>query len=169
MSIAGPAAKDADASSYSAFRDHLPSGEMVRLFDYWLELVRVNGFGIKGRIDPIELADLLPFLYLEEWDHASEQSKIRLAGESLREMWGGKSFLGAIVDEQMQGAVNDLWKRCDKANFLDQAPTLSRYNLRHRDRDYRWIWDLSLPISDADGDRFVLGIVGLCAIDGLDV
>ena len=163
--LAGPALGNADRPAFSVFRTHLPDAAMCRLFDYWLDLVEANGPTVKHLIDPVALADLLPHIYMEEWDHPTAQSKIRLVGEALRELWGGSTFVGARIDDQMHGAINDLWRRCDRSNFQDQAPTLSRYNLQHRNRGYRWVWDLSLPISDKAGERYVLGVVVACSMD----
>ncbi len=167
--LSGPAADVADADAYRSFRNCLPGNDLIRLFDYWLGLVQANGFAVKHRVDPVEIAYLLPAIYLEEWDRLTQQSRIRLAGESLKEYWGGNSYVGATVDEQTQGAVNALWKQCDKANFLDRAPTLCRYHLEHRDLGFRWIWDLSLPIADARDNGYVLGMVTPCGMeDGMD-
>ena len=153
----GPAAsKTMPRDQYNDFRAKIESADARRLFDYWLGLVLENGLEIKHLVDPLSVPDLLPSMYLEEWDHPTAQSKIRLAGETVKSMWG-KSYLGATIDEQTQGATAELWKQCDRYNFELQAPTLCRYDLRHRDRDYRWVWDLSMPMSDRDGNRYVLG------------
>lgn len=33
------------------------------------------------------------------------------------------------------------------------------YNLAHRDRDYRWVGDLTLPMRDAQGEKSTVGFI----------
>lgn len=146
-----------DPAVMNSFRERLADVGARRLLDYWLTLVAEHGLSVKALFDPVRVPDLLASLYIEEWDHATAQSRIRMTGERVRTAWGGDGIIGHTVDQQVQGEVNALWKECDRLNFTEQRATLSLYDLTHRNRGHRWLCDLALPMSNASAERFVLG------------
>lgn len=147
-----------DANALAVFRARLTHSGAKQLLDYWAGLVSQHGTAIKHLIDPSAIPRLLPSIYLEEWDESAGQSRIRLAGEAIRNLSGDR-IVGLSVDEYADRAVANLWKECDRINFQDRAPSLSHYNLARFLNDRRWVWDLSLPLSDTAGKRFVIGYV----------
>lgn len=157
--VAAPAfTRGDDPSVLAGFRDRLSSAEAKELLDYWSNLVSAHGDRIKHRIDPIDFPHLLPAIYIEEWDAEAGENRVRLAGEYHRDL-AGRNIVGLTATEHSTESQLAVWRACDKLNFQDGIATLSHYSLTHVQRDYRWIWDLSLPMADRDGNRFVLGYV----------
>jgi len=145
-------------SKLHEFRQRLEDPGARKLLDYWSGLVSVYGLAIKRRFDPLAIPDLLPRIYLEEWDAPTEQSKVRLEGDVLRDLWGGGA-VGKTIDDQVTGAVNALWKESDRLNFGERRGTFEVYDLNFRDREYRWVGDLCLPMEDERGEPFSVGYI----------
>ncbi len=145
-----------DPAVLSDFRARIGDAGGRRVFDYYTGLVARHGLAVKEHFDPLSLPDLLPALYIEEWDAAAEQSRIKLAGEFIRDMGSG-GIVGRKVDDRTEGAINALWKQCDRLNFIEQRATLALYHLDHRDLDFRWVYDLALPVTNRRGERFTIG------------
>lgn len=155
--IAAPIFGEGDTSeTLKPFRDQLSDESACRFLDYWARLVSAHGLAIKRRFDPLEIYDLLPYVFLEEWDSRVAQSRVRLEGSMLESFWGG-GVVGQSIDDQVQGPINALWKEADRLNFEEHRGILAIYHLDFRNRDYRWIADVTLPMIDDKGGRFTIG------------
>jgi hypothetical protein len=77
--IEGPsfAAGRPEAAAIDAFRSEIFEADALFLFDYWLAKCTGTGVPRKILIDPAELPNLLPALYIEEWDDERRQSRKR--------------------------------------------------------------------------------------------
>lgn len=147
-----------DVTNLENFRAAVADDGAMRLFDYWTGLVAEHGLAIKAMVDPVAVPDLLPRIYIEEWDAELGQSRMRLTGEFLRDL-AGVNLLGLPVEKHAAPEALAVWQECDRLNFTEQRATLSYYSLAHFEKDHRWVWDLSLPMSDENGARFTLGYV----------
>jgi hypothetical protein len=146
-----------EAAEIDAFRSEIFNADAVFLFDYWLSQGTESGIPEKARIDPVKLPNLLRALYIEEWDDERRQSRIRLAGEFHREL-AGFNVQGLAVDEYATGLANELWKQCDRCNFLELRPTLCGYSLKHVDKAHKRVADLTLPMRDKSGSVLTIGM-----------
>lgn len=158
--IKGPgfaAGRPGDAQ-LATFRRELFHDDARHLFDYWIDKVADGKIPGKAQIDPTEIPGLLPGLYIEEWDEAKGQSRLRLAGELHREV-AGFNVQGLLVDEHTSGPTSELWKQCDQCNFSELRPTLCGYSLAHVEKPYKNLADLALPLRDGDGARLALGLI----------
>ena len=66
-----------------------------------------QGIPQKSSIDPIEIPRLLSAIFIEEWDAAAGQSRLRLAGEFHREP-DGTNIQDRTVDELADGATAEI-------------------------------------------------------------
>lgn len=54
-----------------------------RFYDYWNGLRQTGSIPAQDSIDPVDLAPLLPFLWVVRWDEEARDFVYRLAGESI--------------------------------------------------------------------------------------
>jgi hypothetical protein len=157
--IKGPsfAAGLPEAATIEAFRSEIFKADAIFLFDYWVSQCSASGIPSKDQIDPVKLPNLLPAIYIEEWDDQRRQSRIRLAGEFHREL-AGFNVQGLTVDDHTTGAANELWKQCDRCNFFELRPTFCGYTLEHVDKAHKRMADLTLPMRDKSGSVLTIGV-----------
>jgi hypothetical protein len=157
--IEGPsfAADLPEAAAIEDFRSEIFNADAVFLFDYWLSKCTGTGIPRKALIDPAEVPNLLPAIYIEEWDDERRQSRIRLAGEFHREL-AGFSVQGLAVDDHATGRANEIWKQCDRCNFFELRPTLCGYTLEHVDKAHKCMADLTLPMRDESENVLTIGL-----------
>lgn len=132
----------------SRFRDAIGDAGALALFDYWASKCSADDIPDKARIDPIEIPHLLSAIFIEEWDELAGQSRIRLAGEFHREP-DGTNIQDRTVDQLASGATAEIWKACDRCNFLELRPTICGYDLEHFDKPFVQHADLALPVRES--------------------
>jgi len=138
------------------FRAAIGDTAALAFFDYWLSKCGDREIPQKSQIDPVEIPRLLPGIFIEEWDPAAGQSRIRLAGEFHRDP-DGTNIQNRTIDQQTNGATAAIWKACDRCNFFELRPTICGYDLDHfTPPDARHV-DLALPVRDSDGAILIYG------------
>lgn len=140
----------------SAFRARLTHAGALALFDYWHRLLRSYGLSMKAQFDPVEVPRALASIYLEEYDVARKQSRMRLMGETLKAQWRD-SVVGLCTDDYVSGSVAELWKQSDTVVYFDRRAAILTYNLEYIDRPYVTLVDLALPMDDDAGRKFAIG------------
>lgn len=157
--IAGPSVREIlEGADTTAFRNLIGNDKARQLFDYWCRLLRDHGLAMKAEFDPLEVPRLLPSIYIEEWDPAERQSRMRLMGEDLKAQWD-EDVIGLRTDDYVKGDVNALWKRSDQVVYFEQRTALLAYNMEYLDRDHCTLIDLTLPMDDRRGRKFAIGYI----------
>ncbi|MFN4764707.1 hypothetical protein ACKGJN_16385, partial [Gillisia sp. Q332] len=95
-------------------------------------------------------------IYLEEYDAAHQQSRMRLMGETLKAQWSG-SVVGLVTDDYVTGSINALWKQSDQLVYFEKRAAILIYSLKYIDRSHCTLIDLALPMDDAEGKMFAIG------------
>ena len=137
-----------DEAEIARFRDAIRDDGALAFFDYWASKCGAGDIPDKTSIDPIEIPRLLSAIFIEEWDAAAGQSRIRLAGEFHREP-DGTNIQDRTVDELANGTTAEIWKACDRCNFFELRPTICGYDLEHFDKPFVRHADLALPVREA--------------------
>lgn len=138
------------------FRAAVDDAEALAFFDYWLSKCGEGDIPDKSRMDPVEIPRLLSAVFIEEWDPPARQSRIRLAGEFHREP-DGTNIQNRTIDQQTNGATAEVWKACDRCNFLELRPTICGYDLDQFEKPFVRHADLALPVRAADGGILIYG------------
>lgn len=157
--ITGPSVGEILAGADTTdFQRLIDSDKGRQLFDYWYRLLHEHGLAMKAAFDPLEVPRLLPSIYIEEWDPAVRQSRMRLMGEDLKAQWN-EDVIGLRTDDYVKGDVNALWKRSDQVVYFEQRAALLAYNMEYLDRDHCTLIDLTLPMDDRQGGKFAIGYI----------
>lgn len=132
---------------------------LLRLHDYWEAKRGPRAFPARADIDPLDLRDLLPNIFIIEVLAEAPHFRYRLSGSTVDEIHGqsltGKSprdikttEVAAMVEEQYHAALADRRPRCDHVKLLA------------RDNTYWHYERLILPLSE-DGERINMFLCGI--------
>lgn len=133
--------------------------QLLRLFEYWRNKRADRHYPSRADIDPNEIRDLLPHVYLLDVFEAPPYFRYRLAGSNVDEIHGqsltGKSprdiktpEIAAAVEQQYRTAAESGQPRCDHVSLLSA------------DGSYWHFERLILPLSD-DGSRINMFLCGI--------
>ncbi len=140
------------------FQKLIGNANARRLFDYWSRLLKEHGLAMKQAFDPTEVPALLSNIYIEEWDPAERQSRMRLMGEGLKAKWN-EDVVGQRTDDHVKGEANALWKRSDQVVYFEQRPTVLAYDMAYKNRRHCTLIDLALPMEDRQANKFAIGYI----------
>ena len=146
------------ATEVESFRQELFGADALSLFGYWISKCSADDIPRKDQIDPVDLPKLLSRIYIEEWDQEQRQSRLRLAGEFHREIYGG-NVRGLAVDDHAIGVTKEIWKQCDQHNFFELRPTFCGYTLDRAAKAFLRVADLTLPVRDKGEAVLTIGII----------
>lgn len=144
------------AGRRAAFRAVLGDGSLGRLFAYWERKAGDAAMPVPGAIDPIEIPDLLPQLYLLDVERGADDAAVpdfrfRLAGTGVRELFDREITGRRIADVLPEPDLLENAQRSYGTILRDGAPWLT-------DILYELEWGepfryrrLSLPLGPGDG------------------
>lgn len=132
---------------------------LLRLHDYWETKRGTRSFPARADIDPLDLRDLLPNIFIVDVLDEAPHFRYRLSGGNVDEIHGqnltGKSprdiktaEIAAVVEEQYRAALAERRPRCDHVKLLA------------RDETYWHFERLILPLSD-DGQTINMLLCGI--------
>lgn len=142
-----------------AFRAQLVVPEQRQLYDYWLSCGEGKSMPSRADINPARIPRLLPFLSLIDVDDAIGQSRVRLAGTRLRDVYD-REITGLRIDDLDLGAKRDYWMAAYRHTALDGKPTQGIVRGPRVNKEHLVQYWIRLPLTAADGSRvgMVLGL-----------
>lgn len=105
-----------------AFRAQLVVPEMRQLYDYWLERAGDNVLPSRADINPCHVPRLLAGISLVDVADDIEQSRIRLAGTRLREVYD-REITGLAIGALQWGSRRDYWMAAYRRTIESALPT----------------------------------------------
>jgi hypothetical protein len=155
------------ASVNIAFRAQLVVPEQRQLYDYWLS--RSDGVSLPARADinPAHIPRLLPFISLIDVDDALPQSRVRLAGTRLRDVYD-REITGLRIEDLDLGPKRDYWMAAYRHTAIDGKPTQGIVRGPRVNKEHLVQYWIRLPLAACSGSG--IGMV-LCLdyfISGLE-
>jgi hypothetical protein len=105
-----------------AFRAQLVVPEQRQLYDYWQEIAGKDQLPARADINPVRIARLLPGVSLVDVCEPMEQSRIRLAGTRLREVYD-REVTGLAVCELGWGEKREYWLEAYARTIFQAEPS----------------------------------------------
>lgn len=158
-----------------AFRAQLVIPEQRQIYDYWCDCAGDRDMPSRGDINPRDIPNLLPFVSLIDIEEESMRYRVRLAGTSLYEIYGGE-ITGKYVDELDWGMNRDYWmlsyRRVVEGALPAQGVVRSPYECSEHLAQF---W-LRLPLANDNGsvdkilsyDAFVPVSEAVSLVDGIN-
>jgi hypothetical protein len=106
----------------NAFRAQLVVPEQRQLFDYWSELADGQALPMRRDINPARIPRLLPGVSLVQVAEIIEQSRVRLAGTRLREIYD-REVTGLFITELPCLNQEDYWLTAYRRTIEQAVPT----------------------------------------------
>jgi hypothetical protein len=137
------------AAMTDSFRAQLVVPEQRQLFDYWRELAGSNPVPDRKNFSPIKLPRLLPGISLIDVAERIEDSRVRLAGTKLREIYD-REITGLTVTEIPCPTRQDYWIAAYRRTIDEAMPTqgVVRGPLVHKEHVVQY-W-MKLPFRTVD-------------------
>ncbi len=110
------------ATGSKAFRAQLIVPEQRQLYDYWLEQAGANAMPARSDINPCHVPRLLSGISLVDVADDIEQSRVRLAGTRLREVYD-REITGLCIGALQWGNRRDYWMAAYRRTIEDALPT----------------------------------------------
>ena len=105
-----------------AFRAQLVVPEQRQLYDYWLSRAGGKALPARADINPAHIPRLLPFISLIDVHEKLPESRVRLAGTRLRDVYDCE-ITGLCLDELDFGTQRDYWMAAYRHTAIDGKPT----------------------------------------------
>ncbi len=139
--------------SASAFRDTIKSEPLARLYDYWVSRSREGRIPSRAQIDPLDVPELLPIVFLVDvvWAKGEPDFRFRLVGSKITEIVGsdptGRNF-SSFYDEANLAPMTELYSRVASLG----EPFVNNSSAPFSDKDFVKLARLLLPLSE-DGEQ----------------
>jgi len=142
-----------------AFRAQLVVPEQRQLYDYWLSCGSGKPMPSRADINPADIPRLLPFVSLIEVAADVKQSRVRLAGTRLRDVFD-REITGLTIDDLDLGAKRDYWFAAYRHTAFDGKPTQGIVRGPRVNKEHLVQYWLRLPLAAAGGCgvQMVLGL-----------
>lgn len=107
----------ADGGKYDSIRAQLDHPDLIRFFEYWRSKVARRRLPSRADFDPVEIPDLLPWIYLVDVvdDASRRRLRCRLIGTSIVARIGrdmtGHYFDDGMFSEKTLAAVTEAYDR----------------------------------------------------------
>jgi hypothetical protein len=139
-----------------AFRAQLVIQGQRELFDYWQKSAGVRQMPARSDLDPIQVPRLLPSIGLIDVKKGLEEACFRLAGTSLRDIYGGE-ITGKRASEVFTGEQAEYWLRIHERVVGNGLPLSGVVRGPIRDREHLVLFWLRLRLSEngAEVDRIL--------------
>ncbi|TQV80846.1 PAS domain-containing protein [Denitrobaculum tricleocarpae] len=139
--------------SASAFRDTIKSQPLARLYDYWVSKSRGGRLPSRAQIDPLDVPELLPIIFLVDvaWSRGEPDFRFRLVGSKITEIVGsdptGRNF-SSFYDDANLAPMTELYSRVARHG----EPFVNNSSAPFSDKDFVKLARLLLPLSE-DGEQ----------------
>jgi hypothetical protein len=141
--------------------------EQRQLYDYWLSCGDGKPMPSRADINPAQIPRLLPFISLIDVDPSIEQSRVRLAGTRLRDVYD-REITGLRIEDLDLGPKRDYWMAAYRHTAVDGKPTQGIVRGPRVNKEHLVQYWIRLPLAAKNGDG--IGMV-LCLdyfISGLE-
>ncbi len=138
-----------------AFRAQLVVPEQRQLYDYWLGCAAGKAMPARCDINPAHIPRLLPFVSLVDLDEDLSQSKIRLAGTRLRDVYD-REITGLRIEELDFGSKRDYWMAAYRHTALDGKPTQGIVRGPRVNKEHLVQYWIKLPLASQSGDQVAM-------------
>lgn len=133
-----------------AFRAQLVVPEQRQLYDYWLSCGRDNRLPQRSDINPAHIPRLLPYVSLVDVSDDLSQSRIRLAGTRLRDVYD-REITGMTIGELDLGAKRDYWMAAYRHTAIDGKPSQGIVRGPLVNKEHLVQYWIRLPLASACG------------------
>jgi hypothetical protein len=150
-----------------AFRAQLVVPEQRQLYDYWLSRSDGGSLPTRADINPAHIPRLLPFISLIDVEDALHQSRVRLAGTRLRDVYD-REITGLKIEDLDLGPKRDYWMAAYRHTAVEGKPTQGIVRGPRVNKEHLVQYWIRLPLAAGSGDG--IGMV-LCLdyfISGLE-
>lgn len=113
----------------------------------------------RADINPAHIPRLLPYLSLIDVDGALDQSRVRLAGTRLRDVYD-REITGLRIEDLDLGPKRDYWMAAYRHTAVDGKPTQGIVRGPRVNKEHLVQYWIRLPLTSNDGSRIgmVLGL-----------
>jgi hypothetical protein len=134
-----------------AIRAQLMLPEQRQLFDYWYDRLSDSSLPLRADINPVHFPRLLPGVSLIDVASDISQSRIRLAGTRLREIYD-REITGLKIDQIGWGDRHDYWMTAYQHTVSKCMPTqgILRGPVVHKEHLVQY-W-MKLPLTKSGGN-----------------
>ncbi len=140
----------ANRMDISAFRAQLIVPEQRQLYDYWLDQAAGRVMPLRNDIRPAEIPRILPGISLIDVDGEIGQSKVRLAGTRLREIYD-REITGLCIEDLDWGDKRDYWLASYRRTIDDATPTQGILKGPRSHKEHIVQYWLRLPLAKVEG------------------
>ena len=135
-----------------AFRAQLVVPEQRQLYDYWLSRTESGGLPTRADINPAHIPRLLPFISLIDVDDALHQSRVRLAGTRLRDVYD-REITGLRIEDLDLGPKRDYWMAAYHHTAVDGKPTQGIVRGPRVNKEHLVQYWIRLPLAAGNGSK----------------
>lgn len=104
----------------------------------------------RADINPAQIPRLLPFISLIDVEPSIEQSRVRLAGTRLRDVYD-REITGLRIEDLDLGAKRDYWMTAYRHTALDGKPTQGIVRGPRVNKEHLVQYWIRLPLAARDG------------------
>lgn len=134
---------------------------LLRLLDYWEGKRGARPFPARQDIDPVELRDLLPHVFLIDVHAAPPRFRYRLSGTMVDEIHG-QNLTGKTTEDIRTREIAVAVERQCQTVLAEREPRCDHVTLLARDQSFWHFERLILPLSD-DGATINMLLCGMYA------
>ena len=138
------------------FGRQLTLPEQKHLFDYWLSLSENGDWPRREAVHPADLRKLVSHLLLLKICPLPRGVEVRLAGSATWDIYGGE-LTGATLTDDRWGKHADYWRRI-YAGMQENPQPMNGHLPRLNGREHLALFWMRLPLRDAKGDTWLLGL-----------
>lgn len=135
-----------------AFRAQLVVPEQRQLYDYWLEKAAGRKMPSRTDINPTQIPRILPSISLVDINPELGQSRIRLAGTRLREIYD-REITGMCIEDLDWGDKRDYWLASYRRTVEDGIPTQGILRGPRNHKEHLVQYWLKLPLCTENSDQ----------------
>ncbi len=135
-----------------AIRAQLMLPEQRQLFDYWYDRLTDFSLPLRADINPVHFPRLLPGISLVDVAEDIGQSRVRLAGTRLRDIYD-REITGLSIDQIGWGDRHDYWMTAYQHTIAKRIPTqgILRGPVVHKEHLVQY-W-MKLPLTRSGGNN----------------
>ena len=138
----------------------LTEPKLLRLYEYWVGKLAEREMPARKDIDPSEIPDLLPNIFLIDVSYDPNSYCFRLAGTEIVRLFQ-EEVSGKTIDQLETVALRALLRSHCETAVTGRAPASNNDAFVHRRKSFSYGWVL-LPLS-ADG-RVIDMLLGCCVM-----
>jgi hypothetical protein len=133
-----------------AFRAQLVVPEQRQLYDYWLSRAEGKALPARADINPAHIPRLLPFISLIDVHEKLPESRVRLAGTRLRDVYD-REITGLRIEDLDLGPKRDYWMAAYRHTAFEGKPTQGIVRGPRVNKEHLVQYWIRLPLAAKDG------------------